>query len=144
MIDKKQFEDANLRGKARSTGPIVIDARYDAPSDRVVLSLSSNFEIAFHPHDAQGLENCTPGELSEIEISPSGLGIHFPKIDADLYLPAILEGALGSQSWMASRIGASGGRAKSDAKTQAARRNGKLGGRPKKSAVNLAANTPRL
>jgi hypothetical protein len=40
--------------------------------------------------------------LSKIEISPSGLGLHFPAIDADLYLPALLDGFLGSRRWMAS------------------------------------------
>jgi hypothetical protein len=39
-------------------------------------------------------------DLDTIEISPAGLGIHFPKLDADIYLPAILEGLLGSRAWM--------------------------------------------
>jgi hypothetical protein len=39
-----------------------------------------------------------------MEISPSGLGIHFPRLDADLYLPTILEGFLGSRKWMASTL----------------------------------------
>jgi len=40
--------------------------------------------------------------LEEIEITPSGYGIHFPKLDADLYLPALLQGFTGSRKWMAS------------------------------------------
>jgi hypothetical protein len=28
--------------------------------------------------------------LDEIEITPSGFGIHFPKLDADLYVPGLL------------------------------------------------------
>jgi hypothetical protein len=47
------------------------------------------------------LEKATPAQLEPIEISPSGFGIHFPKLDADLYLPALLEGFLGSRKWMA-------------------------------------------
>ena len=68
----------------------------------------------------------------DAEISPSGLGIHFPRLDADLYIPALLEGFLGSKRWMASQMGKVGGKVSSDAKTAAARKNGKLGGRPKK------------
>jgi len=83
------------------------------------------------PDDAQGLEHATPAGLSTIEITPSGLGIHFPKLDADLYLPALLEGFLGSQKWMAARLGAAGGKSKSAAKRSAARANGALGGRPR-------------
>jgi len=92
-------------------------------------------ELAFSPRDAQGLEEATAAQLNPIEISPSGFGLHFPKIDADLYLPAILNGVLGSKKWMASRLGEAGGRSKSDAKKSAAKRNGRLGGRPRKSPV---------
>jgi hypothetical protein len=88
--------------------------------------------IAFTPHDAQGLESATPSQLTKIEISPSGLGLHFPAVDADIYLPALLEGFLGSRRWMAAQLGKAGGSATSRAKTIAVRANGKLGGRPKK------------
>jgi hypothetical protein len=97
-----------------------------------VIGLSSNLDVSFSPNDAQGLEKATSSQLNEIEISPSGLGIHFPKLDADLYLPAILQGFLGSRKWMASRLGHAGGKSRSAAKQKASRTNGKLGGRPRK------------
>jgi hypothetical protein len=84
------------------------------------------------PNDAQSMGKATPSQLAEIEISPSGLGIHFPKLDADLYLPAILQGFLGSRKWMASGHGQVGGKSRSVAKQKAWRANGKLGGRPRK------------
>jgi hypothetical protein len=43
------------------------------------------------------LEKAHPADLVDAEISPSGLGVHFPKLDADLYIPALLEGFLGSK-----------------------------------------------
>jgi hypothetical protein len=46
-----------------------------------------------------------PADLDVIEISPSGLGIHFPKLVADLYLPALLEGFFGSRHWTAAKAG---------------------------------------
>ena len=64
-----------------------------------------------------------------------GFGLHFPKLDADIYLPALLEGILGSRNWVAAHLGALGGRAKSRAKAAASRRNGRLGGRPKKKTA---------
>jgi len=70
--------------------------------------------------------------LQAIEVTPSGLGIHFPKLDADLYLPALLKGVLGSRKWMATQLGARGGKSTSLAKRRASRSNGRLGGRPKK------------
>ena len=49
-----------------------------------------------------------------------------------LYLPSLLEGVFGSERWMASRMGMRGGKSRSEAKTLAARENGKKGGRRKR------------
>jgi hypothetical protein len=88
----------------------------------------------FSPQNAQGLEGAKPTQLGTIEISPSGLGLHFPKLDADLYLPALLDGWFGSKCWTAARMDERGGRARTAAKRGASRENGKLGGRPRKVA----------
>ena len=136
---KEEIEAANERAAARlSRTPTATAARYDRRIGRLVIDLSSGLSIAFRPHDAQGLEGAKPEQLTKIEISPSGLGLHFPAIDADLYLPGLLEGFLGSRRWMAAQLGKAGGTVKSDAKTAAVRANGKLGGRPKK--INLSAD----
>jgi hypothetical protein len=132
-IPDKHFEAANRRASARLRGSaIAIAARYDRRIGRIVIDLSSGLEVAFRANDAQGLEHAKPSELSKIEISPSGLGIHFPLLDADLYLPALLEGFLGSRRWMAAQMGKAGGAVSTKAKASASRRNGKLGGRPRK------------
>ncbi|MGL4715895.1 MAG: DUF2442 domain-containing protein [Aeromonas sp.] len=132
-LTDEMIAQANQRGaEARKSTPVATGARYDKRIGRVVIVLSSGLELAFAPHLAQGLETAKPSDLQEIEISPSGLGLHFPKLDADLYLPAMLEGLLGSASWVASRMGAKGGKAKSAAKTAAVRANGAKGGRPRK------------
>ena len=86
------------------------------------------------PHDAQGLETAKPEDLADIAIDPPGIGLHLPKLDADLYLPALLEGLLGSKAWAASRMGQAGGKARTPAKQAAARANGRRGGRPQKVA----------
>jgi hypothetical protein len=90
---KKEFEAANKRAKARlSKTPTATSAHYDRPTGQLVIDLSSHLSIMFRPQDAQGLERAKPEQLSKIEISPSGLGLHFPAIDADIYLPTLLEG----------------------------------------------------
>ena len=130
---------ANQRGaEARNRNPVATSVRYDRRIGRVVIALSSGLELAFAPHLAQGLEAAKPSDLQEIEISPSGLGVHFPKLDADIYLPALLEGLLGSASWAASKMGAKGGKAKTPAKVAAARANGAKGGRPRKNVPAAA------
>ena len=133
VYPKEEVEAANKRAAARlSKTPTATAARYDRGTGRVVIELSTGLLIAFKPQDAQGFEHATATQLTKIEISPSGLGLHFPAIDADVYLPGLLEGFLGSRSWMAAQLGKAGGSTTSRAKAAAVRSNGKLGGRPKK------------
>ena len=67
----------------------------------------------------EGLAGAAPDDLAAIEITPAGLGLHWPRLDADLYIPALMQGCFGSKRWMAAQLGAEGGRARSDAKTAA-------------------------
>ncbi len=136
MAQNDRFESANRKAQERRDAfPRAVSARYDRRIGRIVITLNTNLEVAFSPRDAEGLEEASPAQLDEIEISPSGFGIHFPKLDADIYLPALLEGFLGSRKWIASRLGAHGGKSKSPAKAAAAKRNGRAGGRPRKREV---------
>ena len=134
------FDAANRRGEdMKATFPAAVAVRYDRRISRVVISLASGLQIAFAPRDAQGLENAHPADLVDAEISPSGLGVHFPKLDADLYIPALLEGFLGSKRWMAAQMGKRGGKTTSDAKAAASRENGKRGGRHRKHGGLVAS-----
>jgi hypothetical protein len=133
MASLKKFDLATQRGKdIQALMPRALSAWYDRKNRRIVIQLSSNLDISFSPDNAQGLEHAAPSQLEKIEISPSGLGIYFPELDADLYLPAILEGFFGSKKWMASRLGQAGGKSRSLAKKAASRANGRLGGRPRR------------
>ena len=134
MALSDEFKAANRRARRKlEQTPAAVAASYDRKSGRIVIGLGSGIELMLSTQNVEGLENATPAQLSAIEISPSGLGLHFPKLDADLYLPALLEGMLGSKKWMASRLGSLGGQQTSAAKKRAARANGKLGGRPQKA-----------
>jgi hypothetical protein len=133
MAHDENFERANRRARdLQASVPRAVSARYDRRNGHIVIQLSSNLILSFAPRDAQGLDNARPSQLEEIEVSPSGFGIHFPKLDADLYVPGLLEGFLGSKKWMASRLGQAGGQSRSRAKRAASKANGRLGGRPRK------------
>lgn len=108
---------------------------YNRRAKRVVISLSTGIEVMFNPADVQGLENARPSQLEEIEITPSGFGLFFPELDEGINVLNLLEGTMGSRKWMAARLGAAGGRSRSLPKRTAARANGALGGRPRKSAA---------
>ena len=133
MDEHEEILEANREGQEMlATIPHAISARYDRRIGRIVVRLSTGLEISFSPRDAQGLEAATWEQLREIEIDPPGFGLHFPALDADLYIPSLLEGFFGSKRWMAARLGELGGKTKSAAKAEASRANGRLGGRPKK------------
>ena len=134
MSSRDEFDQANARAARRlEGGPHAVSARYDRRNRRIVVGLSNGLDISFPPHAAEGLELARAADLDPIEISPSGLGLHFPKIDADLYVPALLDGFLGSM--VARRLGQRGGSARSAAKAAASRNNGRRGGRPRKAAT---------
>ena len=134
MASRDDFEKANQRAKDLVASiPRAVSAGYDRKSGRVVLHLSSKLIVSFSPGDVEGLVGAQPSQLRKVEISPSGYGIHFPALDADLYVPGLLEGFLGSKTWMASRLGQLGGRSRSKAKKTASLANGTLGGRPRKA-----------
>ena len=134
-ISDKAFRAANRRGREMlRTTPHAVAARYDEGRDRIVVDLSTGTEFAFPPRNAQGLKTATTEDLGVIEISGSGFGLHFPRLDTDLYLPALLEGLFGSKAWAAARMGQEGGKARTPAKQAASRANGKLGGRPRRVA----------
>lgn len=135
MVSTEEYRRATQRGRELlASTPVAVEAHYDRKADRIVVRLSSKLEISFSPRDAQGLEHATPAELAQIEVLPPGLGLHWPKLDADLYVPGLLGGLMGSRKWMAARLGRAGGRATTPAKKAASRANGRLGGRPKRAA----------
>lgn len=134
MAPHDEFDRANAQAAHRlTTTPTVVTARYDPDTDRVIMGLSNHLEVSFPAHEVQGLETATLADLSRIEIDPPGFGLHFPSLDADLYVPALLQGVFGSERWMAARLGARGGKARTAAKAASSRKNGKLGGRPRAS-----------
>jgi hypothetical protein len=134
-LTKEEFVRAKSRGETRMLGPRAESAHYDAGRNRIIVRLTTGVELGFAPGNVEGLERASVDDLKVIEVEAFGLGIHFPKLDADLYVPALLEGVLGSKRWMAERLGAAGGRTRSAAKAAASRENGKRGGRPRRSAA---------
>ena len=129
-----ELAEKRMQALMKST-PRAVSASYDRRRSKIVICLDNRMELSFPPDLAEGLSGAKSAELSRIEISPTGLGLHFPKLDADLYVPALLEGVFGSPAWMAGAMGRRGGESTSGAKRLASRENGKLGGRPKKVAT---------
>ncbi len=114
-----------------------IDNDLELAERRMAAHREAGYAVSAHfdPNLAEGLADASPNSLADIEISPTGLGLHWPQLDADIYIPGLLQGLFGSKSWMARALGAKGGQSRSDAKTSASRNNGQKGGRPRKSTA---------
>ena len=126
-----QIDAALERGRsARINEPRAAAARYDVPSGRVIIELTNGCTFAFPPKLAQGLEAATDEQLSHVDLLGSGSGLHWEELDADLSVPALLAGLLGTRAYLAQQAG----RTRSKAKATAARANGSKGGRPRKRA----------
>ncbi|MBN9425713.1 MAG: DUF2442 domain-containing protein [Burkholderiales bacterium] len=134
-IPDQAFEQAEDHATALREQGHAVAARYDDSRARIVIELSNGIEIAFPPHLAEGLAGASADALADIVITPTGLGLHWPKLDADLYVPALLQGVFGTKRWMAAQLGAAGGKARTPAKVNASRENGRKGGRPRSRAV---------
>ena len=133
-VTEQEFERAEARARKEREAGHVLSARYDRRRRRVVVELNTGVELAFPAEMTEGLAGASPDDLAQIEISPAGLGLHWPRLGADLYVPALMQGVFGSRNWMAARLGAAGGKVRSAAKAAAARDNGRKGGRPRRKS----------
>lgn len=105
QVREAQMEKAIAAGKAEESSPsIAVAGYYDATTQKVVIELASGAECRFPARLGQGLENVLESELSNIEISPSGLGIHWPDLDVGFSIPYLLEGIYGTKRWMSSFV----------------------------------------
>jgi Protein of unknown function (DUF2442) len=130
LIDESSFAKAAEQGRRLLVrGPLAKAAKFVA--GRVHVELDNGCAFAFPVAQAEGLTGARAADLRLVEVTAAGLGLYWPSLDADLYVPDLVKGILGTKAWMA-HIGAAGGKVASKAKTRAARTNGKLGGRPRK------------
>ena len=133
-VSEQEFQAAIQRGEDLRQNGYAVSAEYDAPQSQLVVSLSSGVIIMVPVHLIQELAEADPAALGDIEIAPSGLALHWPSLDADVYVPSLMQGIFGTKRWMAAQLGAAGGRVTTPAKAAAARQNGAKGGRPRKQA----------
>ena len=125
-------DEALARGQVEQAGAVrAASAHYDPRKKLIVLELSNGSTFSFPPNLAQGLGGAPAADLADIEITPLGVGLHWPRLNADLTVEGLLLGMFGSRSWMRAHA-AKAGSVKSAAKTRAAQANGAKGGRPRK------------
>lgn len=130
--DRERFAAARARGGTRAEDPsAVVDARYDSGSDAVLLEFRGGGSMTIPRRFIPDLEGRSVAALEAVSVSAAGDALLWVSIDADVYVPGLVERAFGHRLFAAS-AGQRGGRQRSKAKAAAARRNGAKGGRPRK------------
>jgi hypothetical protein len=135
----KEFEERYMKAveAARESDgiePRAVGVKYDPRLKRIVVDLANGTTFIFPPSLAQGLADASVQDLKNVSITPSGEGLRWESLDADLSLTSLLMGIFGSKKWM-SELGRRGGKARSDAKATASRENGRKGGRPRSKTI---------
>jgi hypothetical protein len=131
----RQLRSAEARGrKMLKTEPRATAARYDRTTGRVVVELVNGCAYAFPAQRVQDLHGASEADLSRVEVDGVGFNLHWPALDVDLYVPALVAGILGTRAWMAQEKARGLEQASALAKAPAARTNGARGGRPRKTA----------
>ena len=131
LTSNKEISTAIKRSKANLPNVVTAtEVRYVPSLDAFVLMLNNGTRSLFPREQLQGLESGTRKQLANVRLVGGGSGLHWPDLDADLLVEGLLNGVYGTRTWM-SNLGRRGGSARSKAKSDAARRNGMKGGRPK-------------
>jgi Protein of unknown function (DUF2442) len=101
-----EYEKAVSRARREaSTSPRAVRAHYNCSSREVVVELANKTKFSF-PYDlAQGLAEASDEDLARIEISPSGAGLHWPRLIADFSVAGLMRGVFGTETWMRSLQG---------------------------------------
>lgn len=113
--------------RERASGLRAATATYDATRERVVVELTSGIAFAFPVQLVPGLAQASPAQRAALELSPSGDGILWERLNTDVSVPGLI------RALAARNVGRIGGLKTSDAKARAAKANGAKGGRPRKA-----------
>ena len=134
-LSDARIDAAEMRGNAMlASEPRAVSARYDTASGRVVVELVGGCAYAFPPERVEDLAAAPVASLAEIEVDGLGFNLHWPRLDVDLYVPALVAGVFGTRVWTLRELARIAGMTTTTRKAAAARLNGRKGGRPKKTA----------
>lgn len=84
-----------------ATEPCATGAHYDRASGRVVVDLANGCSYAFPPHLMQDLHCASTEDLARVVVDGVGFNLHWPSLDVDFYLRALVAGIFATRAWMA-------------------------------------------
>jgi hypothetical protein len=100
MVTQKEHDLATKRTQEiQDSGRYIVAAHFDAVSQIMHVTFQSGFTISFPKERCQVTANALDEQLSEIEISPAGWSVDFPRVDDGLTAEGLLAGRFGSAEW---------------------------------------------
>ena len=100
------LEDARKQGEAALV--TAVEYRSSPELDMLVLRLSDGRRHLVARENVEGLQAATAEQIANVEILGGGTGLHWPELDLDLYVQALLQNVYGTRRWMAA-LGRRGG-----------------------------------
>lgn len=135
MLTEEQVQaqlDAAYGPRARrpDEGPRAIQASYDPVTWRVLVEFENGCLFAFPVSLVPDTEGAPPELLAEVEVQALGEAVGWETLNTDVDVRGLMLETFRIRAWAAQYLGS----LTSDAKAEAARRNGRKGGRPRKQA----------
>jgi hypothetical protein len=128
---RSNFTRASRAGRlAAITEPRAARVAYRAQKRALRIELTNGATITLPVRLIPSLKGVRPKDLRAVEILGRGGGLHWENLDLDVSVPGLISSIFPGTAWLA-ELGRHGGRRTSTAKTLAARRNGRKGGRPR-------------
>ena len=128
---RENFARASRAGKhAAKTEARASTVEYRSKEHALRIELTNGAAVTLPVRLIPNLRRASPQDIRAVEILGRGGGLHWESLDVDLSVPGLLSSVFAGPEWLA-ELGRIGGRKSSPAKTAAARRNGRKGGRPR-------------
>ena len=128
---RSNFARASRAGRrAAKMEPRAGRVAYLARERALRIELTNGAAITLPVKLIHSLRRAAARDVRAVEILGRGGGLHWESLDLDLSVPGLLSSVFAGPEWLA-ELGRIGGSRSSAAKTAAARRNGRKGGRPR-------------
>ncbi len=108
-------------------------ARYQRSANRLLIELTNGVTFTFPTQTVPALRDLAAAQLARVTLDASGGGLRWDAVDIDLSVAGLILSVIGPKE-QRRQLARLAGSVTSRAKAAAARRNGRKGGRPRRSA----------
>ena len=91
IADDAQIAAARVLGERSLLAPRAVAARYVPARDRVEIDLASGWSVQVPRSFSARLACASQQDCAQVVLVDSGLGLRWPLIDEDWYVPAVIE-----------------------------------------------------